>query len=124
MREQAAQEAFNDLMRWYTEEGGVVAILDATNSTRKRRRWIADKCQETGVKLMFVESVCDNEDLVLSNILDVKVSSPDYVGQDPEQVPSLCLSGVIVETDTRLPWISEIDFDCMSNTTKRSMKRN
>ena len=88
MRELAAQEAFKDLMRWYTEEGGVVAILDATNSTRKRRQWIENKCQETGVKLMFVESVCDNEDLVLSNILDVKVSSPDYVGQDPEQVLS------------------------------------
>ncbi len=88
MRELAAQEAFKDLMRWYTEEGGVVAILDATNSTRKRRKWIEDKCQEKGIKLMFVESVCDNEDLVLSNILDVKVSSPDYVGQDPEQVLS------------------------------------
>jgi len=35
---------------------------------------------------MFVESVCDSEELVLSNILDVKVSSPDYIGQDPEQV--------------------------------------
>jgi 6-phosphofructo-2-kinase/fructose-2,6-biphosphatase 2 len=100
MRELAAQEAFNDLMRWYNEENGVVAILDATNSTRKRRRWIQDKCRETGVKLMFVESVCDNEDLVLSNILDVKVSSPDYVGQDPEQVPRpLILSRVPIETD-------------------------
>jgi 6-phosphofructo-2-kinase/fructose-2,6-biphosphatase 2 len=86
MREIAAQEAFNDLMKWYNEENGVVAILDATNSTKKRRQWIEGKCRETGVKLMFVESVCDNEDLVLSNILDVKVSSPDYIGQDPEQV--------------------------------------
>jgi len=86
MRELAAQEAFNDLMRWYTEENGVVAILDATNSTKKRRQWIMEKCQETGLRVMFVESVCDNEDLVLSNILDVKVSSPDYVGQDPEKV--------------------------------------
>jgi 6-phosphofructo-2-kinase/fructose-2,6-biphosphatase 2 len=40
------------------------------------------------VRLMFVESVCDNEELVLSNILDVKVSSPDYVGQDPEKAAS------------------------------------
>jgi 6-phosphofructo-2-kinase len=86
MRELAAQEAFKDLMRWYHEEDGVVAILDATNSTKKRRQWIVEKCKEVGIRLMFVESVCDNEDLVLSNILDVKVSSPDYVGQDPEQV--------------------------------------
>jgi len=123
MRELAAQEAFNDLMRWYNEENGVVAILDATNSTRKRRRWIQDKCRETGVKLMFVESVCDNEDLVLSNILDVKVSSPDYVGQDPEQVPRpLILSRVPIETDIRLHWTSEIGSGCTRNTTRRSMR--
>jgi 6-phosphofructo-2-kinase/fructose-2,6-biphosphatase 2 len=114
MRELAAQEAFNDLMRWYNEDNGVVAILDATNSTRKRRRWIEDK---------FVESVCDNEDLVLSNILDVKVSSPDYVGQDPEQVPCPpSLSRVLPRTDIRLHWISEIGFDCTRNTTRQLMR--
>jgi 6-phosphofructo-2-kinase/fructose-2,6-biphosphatase 2 len=88
-RELAAQEAFNDLLKWYTE-GGVVAILDATNSTRKRREWIQMKCDDAGIQLMFVESVCDSEELVLSNILDVKVSSPDYIGQDPEKVRLNC----------------------------------
>ena len=88
MRELAAQEAFRDIMKWYSEERGVVAILDATNSTRKRREWIVGKCKESGIRVMFVESICDSEELVLSNILDVKVSSPDYIGQDPEQVSS------------------------------------
>jgi 6-phosphofructo-2-kinase/fructose-2,6-biphosphatase 2 len=31
-----------------------------------------------------VESKCDDEELIMSNILEVKTSSPDYVGQDPE----------------------------------------
>jgi len=92
-RELAAQEAFNDLLKWYTE-GGVVAILDATNSTRKRREWIQMKCDDAGIRLMFVESVCDSEELVLSNILDVKVSSPDYIGQDPEKVRLNCCLNV------------------------------
>lgn len=86
-RELAAQEAFKDILKFFSEENGVVAVLDATNSTRGRRDWILGKCQEYGIRLMFVESVCSDEKLVLSNILDVKVSSPDYVGQDPEQVP-------------------------------------
>jgi 6-phosphofructo-2-kinase / fructose-2,6-biphosphatase 2 len=90
MRETAAQEAFHDILQWYSEENGVVAILDATNSTRKRREWIVGICKERGIRLMFVESICDCEELVLSNILDVKVSSPDYIGQDPEQVGFLC----------------------------------
>ena len=86
MRELAAQEAFDDILKWYAEGKGVVAILDATNSTKKRREWIVGKCKERGIRLMFVESICDDEELVSSNILDVKVSSPDYIGQDPEQV--------------------------------------
>jgi 6-phosphofructo-2-kinase / fructose-2,6-biphosphatase 2 len=93
MRELAAQQAFNDIMKWYCEENGVVAILDATNSTRKRREWIVSSCKERGIRLMFVESVCDSEELVLANILDVKVSSPDYIGQDPEKVGTLLCHG-------------------------------
>jgi hypothetical protein len=122
MREAAAQEAFNDLMRWYIEEKGVVAILDATNSTKKRREWIVGKCREAGVRLMFVESVCDSEELVLSNILDVKVSSPDYVGQDPERVLSWIRVYVLI--GHRLLWISEIGFGCMRNTTRRLMRQS
>ncbi len=34
---------------------------------------------------LFVESKCDDEDLIMSNILEVKTTSPDYVGQDPEE---------------------------------------
>lgn len=77
-------------MKWFTEENGVVAVLDATNSTKNRRQWIVDKCRAAGLRLMFVESVCDDEELILSNIMDVKVSSPDYVGQDPEKVGFSC----------------------------------
>lgn len=118
-RELAAQEAFNDLLKWYAE-GGVVAVLDATNSTRKRREWIQMKCDDAGIRLMFVESVCDSEELVLSNILDVKVSSPDYIGQDPEQV-KLTLRFERVLTDRR-HLIFEIVFDCTRNITRQSLR--
>jgi 6-phosphofructo-2-kinase len=98
-RELAAQEAFNDLTQWFTVDKGVVGILDATNSTRKRREWIVAKCKDLGIRLMFVESVCTNEDLIMNNILDVKISSPDYIGQDPEKVlcPLLPLLVLVVK---------------------------
>lgn len=121
MRELAAQEAFNDILKWYSEENGVVAILDATNSTRKRREWIVGKCKEKGIRLMFVESICDSEDLVSSNILDVKVSSPDYVGQDPEKVGFFV---GWVRLMIRLHRTFEIEFGCMSNIMNRSMNRH
>jgi 6-phosphofructo-2-kinase/fructose-2,6-biphosphatase 2 len=59
--------------------------LDATNSTKERRRWIQEKCTAEHIETLFVESKCDDEELVMSNILDVKTTSPDYAGQDPAE---------------------------------------
>lgn len=72
------------MMRWFAESDGQVSILDATNSTKQRRRWIHDTCANAGIETLFVESKCDNEDLIMHNILEVKTTSPDYAGQDPE----------------------------------------
>ena len=73
-----------DMTRWFRETDGQVAILDATNSTKKRRDWIYKHCLANGIETLFVESKCDDEELIMNNILEVKTTSPDYVGQDPE----------------------------------------
>lgn len=73
-----------DLIAWFEHEDGVVAILDATNSTKARRRWVHQRCDENGIQTLYVESKCDNEDVIMGNILEVKTTSPDYIGQDPE----------------------------------------
>jgi len=83
MRRAAAEAAVNDMLGWF-RKGGIIAILDATNSTKARRRWIKERCDKEGVETLFVESKCDDEELIMSNILEVKTSSPDYEGQDPE----------------------------------------
>ncbi len=61
-----------------------VGIYDATNSTKDRRQAIHDACTSQGIPFMFIESICDDEEIVLANIREVKLSSPDYVGCDPE----------------------------------------
>lgn len=71
------------MLAWF-RSGGVVGILDATNSTKERRKWVMDTCSAQGVEVLFVESKCDDEDLIMANIRDVKATSPDYRGQDPE----------------------------------------
>lgn len=73
------------MLRWFEHEGGHVGILDATNSTQYRRKWIKERCDAKGYDVLFVESKCDDEDLIMSNILEVKTTSPDYIGQDPEE---------------------------------------
>lgn len=84
LRKAAAEDAVNDMMSWFQSGEGSIAILDATNSTKDRRRWIQDRCLQEGVEALFVESKCDDENLIMSNILEVKTTSPDYKGQDPE----------------------------------------
>ena len=56
-----------------------IALYDATNSSRERRQLIYDKCIKAGVKVFFIENTCDDEDLIMKNIIEVKLSSPDYV---------------------------------------------
>ncbi|KAL9083450.1 MAG: hypothetical protein Q9165_008526 [Trypethelium subeluteriae] len=85
LRRAAAEAAVNDMCKWFREGRGLVAILDATNSTKSRRRWILERCQAESIATLFVESKCDDEDLIMQNILEVKTTSPDYKGQDPEE---------------------------------------
>ncbi len=72
------------MLRWF-RSGGVVGILDATNSTKDRRKWVHEICEANGIEVLFVESLCDKEEVIMANILDVKTSSPDYKDQDPEE---------------------------------------
>lgn len=83
-RLEAVNTAIQDMMKWFHEENGVVGILDATNSTKKRRDKILRLCRENCIEPMFLESWCDDQDLILQNIADVKTTSPDYVDKDSE----------------------------------------
>lgn len=85
LRRAAAEAAVADMIRWMKLPENLISILDATNSTKARRRWIKDRCDAEGIETLFVESKCDDEELVMSNIKEVKTTSPDYVGQDPEE---------------------------------------
>jgi 6-phosphofructo-2-kinase/fructose-2,6-biphosphatase 2 len=84
LRRAAAEAAVADMIKWFDAGKGTIAILDATNSTKDRRRWIQERCDSANIATLFVESICDDEDIIMSNILEVKTTSPDYQGKDPE----------------------------------------
>lgn len=85
LRKSAAEAAVEDMLKWFKTENGVVGVLDATNSTKERRDWILSRCNSEALPVMFVESICDDEAVILHNIMDVKLKSPDYEGEDPEE---------------------------------------
>lgn len=84
LRRAAAEAAVNDMMNWFRAGKGTIAILDATNSTKSRRRWIQERCAAENIESLFVESKCDDQNIIMSNIVEVKTTSPDYRGKDPE----------------------------------------
>ena len=84
LRQAAAEAAVSDMVKWFEDGKGTVAILDATNSTKARRRWVHERCEAENIQTLYVESKCDDESIIMSNILEVKTTSPDYEGHDPE----------------------------------------
>ncbi|XP_059531713.1 6-phosphofructo-2-kinase/fructose-2,6-bisphosphatase 2 isoform X2 [Myotis daubentonii] len=86
IRKQCAVVALEDVKAYLTEESGQIAVFDATNTTRERRDMILNFAEENSFKVFFVESVCDDPDVIAANILEVKVSSPDYPERNRENV--------------------------------------
>uniref|UniRef100_A0A669D461 6-phosphofructo-2-kinase/fructose-2,6-bisphosphatase 2 n=1 Tax=Oreochromis niloticus TaxID=8128 RepID=A0A669D461_ORENI len=86
IRKKFAIVALTDVKTYLSEEGGQIAVFDATNTTRERRELILNFAKDNAYKVFFVESVCDDPDVIAENIMDVKVSSPDYPERDRESV--------------------------------------
>ncbi|KAF3854129.1 hypothetical protein F7725_022184 [Dissostichus mawsoni] len=86
IRKQCALVALKDVKKYLSVEGGQIAVFDATNTTRERRDLILSFVKENAYKVFFVESVCDDPEVIAANILEVKVSSPDYPERHRERV--------------------------------------
>lgn len=84
LRESIALQALDDLVAWLGEGGGI-GIYDATNTERSRREIIYRRCQERGIQVVFVESICEDQTVVEQNVRDNKLRSPDYQDVDPEE---------------------------------------
>ncbi|XP_075434531.1 6-phosphofructo-2-kinase/fructose-2,6-bisphosphatase 1 isoform X1 [Ascaphus truei] len=86
IRKQCALTALRDVNTYLSQEAGHVAVFDATNTTRERRSLILQFAKEHGYKVFFIESICDDPDIIAENIMQVKLSSPDYKDCDREKV--------------------------------------
>lgn len=85
LREQVALDTLDELLEYIVDDGGAVGILDATNSTMERRKAIVDHIRKRAgpeLGILFLESSCVDKDLLEAN-MRLKLSGPDYKGQDP-----------------------------------------
>ncbi|CAI5739838.1 unnamed protein product [Hyaloperonospora brassicae] len=61
-------------------------IFDATNVTRERRQMLLDEVhQRYKCEMMFIESVCDDPELIASSINEMKLNSADYAGKTMDE---------------------------------------
>lgn len=117
LRQKAASLAMEDMLRWLDNDVGGsttptaatssrarkdrVSIFDATNSTHERRAWVLNECTDrikragkpTGV--VFVESICDDKDLLHANFMTKVTNSPDYMGMEVEEAMADLKSRVV-----------------------------
>ncbi|TCD70711.1 hypothetical protein EIP91_002087 [Steccherinum ochraceum] len=82
---QKVSEGCEQIIWDFFDAGGQVVIYDANNGTVERRQNIAERFDKAGIHIVMLESLCDNEEIILSNIRSVKISSPDYRGWNPDQ---------------------------------------
>ncbi|CAJ2652594.1 unnamed protein product [Trifolium pratense] len=75
-RNEVAKLAFEDMITWM-QEGGQVGIFDATNSSKQRRNMLM-KLAEGRCKIIFLETICNDVDMIERNIRYKIQQSPDY----------------------------------------------
>ena len=67
-----------------------MALFDATNTTMARRATLlARNRQETNATLLFVESICNDQEILDRNYA-MKLQNNDYKGMDPEVCRCVC----------------------------------
>ena len=87
LRDELAMECLDQLLAFLEKEGQATAvgILDATNTTLERRRKVKERVlAHTGIRLIFLESICD-DGAILSHNYDLKLGNEDYVGMKAEK---------------------------------------
>ncbi|ORZ15719.1 6-phosphofructo-2-kinase-domain-containing protein [Absidia repens] len=85
IRADLATRCLDDTISWLLHDGGQLAIFDGNNVTEERRTTIRDKLEANNIQALFIEFICTDPDMILSNIVGVKLSSPDYAGWEMDK---------------------------------------
>ncbi|CAL4066837.1 unnamed protein product, partial [Meganyctiphanes norvegica] len=84
IRNKCALDGLQDVCE-FLQGGGMVAVYDATNTDRERRKLIHHVISKRmGYKLFFIESICNDANLIETNIMDCKLTNPDYTDMEKE----------------------------------------
>jgi 6-phosphofructo-2-kinase/fructose-2,6-biphosphatase 2 len=88
IRTSACNSALEDLINFMKLDGVRLAIYDATDVSRSRRKEILGILEKAEVfsKKIFLETICDDESVLKQHVQMVQASAPDYQNMDPQKV--------------------------------------
>ncbi|OLN84882.1 putative 6-phosphofructo-2-kinase/fructose-2,6-bisphosphatase [Colletotrichum chlorophyti] len=99
LRQKILKKCREDIYAWLNHENGQVAIYDAVNPTAAGRRALAKELAKHDVQTLFIESFVDDEAILRENARNVKISSPDFAGMEPDEAAKLYLRRI----DMKIP---------------------
>lgn len=94
LRQKILKKCREDIYAWLNHENGQVAIYDAVNPTASGRRSLAKEFAKHDVQTLFIESFVDDERILRENARNVKISSPDFAGMEPDEAARLYLARI------------------------------
>ena len=78
LRDSFAMHVLEDLIKWINNsENKTIAIFDATNTTKCRRKMLQDRLNKEDCQIIYVESICDNDEIIERN-MKMKLENKDY----------------------------------------------
>ncbi|PQE08913.1 6-phosphofructo-2-kinase protein [Rutstroemia sp. NJR-2017a WRK4] len=116
LRQKILKKCREDIYAWLNHENGQVAIYDAVNPLAGGRKSLAKEFAKHDVQTLFLESYVTDEKILQENARSVKISSPDFVGMDPEDAAKLYLKRIDMKiphfetmNETDLNWVKMIN---------------
>ncbi|CAK7219155.1 hypothetical protein SBRCBS47491_003750 [Sporothrix bragantina] len=94
LRQKILKHCREDIYSWLNHDNGQVAIYDAVNPTAAGRRALAKEFAKHDVQTLFLESYVDDQRILTENARNVKISSPDFAGMDPDEAAQLYLKRI------------------------------
>ncbi|KAI3404940.2 hypothetical protein KGF56_002269 [Candida oxycetoniae] len=85
LREKVVNECLNDILSFFKNDKGQVAIYDAVNAIPEFRLQLHNKFSKLMIQVIFIESLVTDDTIVMKNIKEAAKSSPDYHNWDYEQ---------------------------------------
>mmetsp|Transcript_25163 Transcript_25163/g.53209 ORF Transcript_25163/g.53209 Transcript_25163/m.53209 type:complete len:515 (-) Transcript_25163:323-1867(-) len=84
-RLEACDAALSDLSEFMKQDGVRVGVLDSTNSSRDRRSHIRNMLTPLKCKVIVLETIIDDDELLEQNICNIKMNTPDYKNKGTEE---------------------------------------